>query len=90
MMSKDADGLGELDGQGKGTVVVDSYSLEDSTLTVTSEGTNLLVHSAVWYPWWTCTIDGQPATVRRANGAFMAVEIPDGKHRVQWVYDPPY
>jgi hypothetical protein len=38
---------------------------------------------------WTVTVDGRPALARRANFAFRGVEVPAGRHRVEWSYVPP-
>lgn len=53
------------------------------------EGT-WLVMSSLYYPWWKARIDGEPTIVFPAYGAFMAVHVPPGKHRVDWSYTPEY
>ena len=37
---------------------------------------------------WRATVDGQVVTVLRANVAFRAVQVPAGRHRVEFVYRP--
>jgi len=37
---------------------------------------------------WTATVDGREAPVRRANVAFLAVQVPPGRHVVEMVYRP--
>jgi O-antigen/teichoic acid export membrane protein len=47
-----------------------------------------LVLADVYFPGWTATIDGEPATVLRANGLFRAVQLPPGDHTVEFRYRP--
>jgi hypothetical protein len=47
-----------------------------------------LVLTDVWFPGWTCTVDGRPARLYRANFLFRALELPAGPHRVVFVFAP--
>ncbi|MFV0281508.1 MAG: hypothetical protein ACK5JM_12215 [Rhodoblastus sp.] len=47
-----------------------------------------LVLNDIWHPWWTCTLDGAPATIERANVAFRAVRLPPGRHRLDFRFSP--
>ncbi len=40
------------------------------------------------YPGWRVTIDGKRAPVRVQNGIFRAVDLPAGRHRVEWTFAP--
>ena len=48
--------------------------------------TSLVVVAQTYYHNWRAEIDGQPATLLRANVAFQAVQVPAGKHRVHLFY----
>ena len=41
-----------------------------------------------WNPEWSATVDGKPARIRPADGAFRAVEIQAGTHAVEFRYIP--
>ena len=38
---------------------------------------------------WQATVDGAPLEVERVDGAFQAIRLPGGQHRVELVYRPP-
>lgn len=54
--------------------------------TATSDAYAVLVDA--FDPGWRATVDGRPAPVLRANGAFRAVPVPAGTHGVELVYRP--
>jgi hypothetical protein len=41
-----------------------------------------------YYPGWRAYLDGKEAEILRANYSFRAVKVPEGKHRVEFVYRP--
>ena len=57
---------------------------------VEAAGPALVVLSQSYYHLWHASLDGIPAPLLRANLAFQAVEIPAGRHHVQWIYRDPY
>jgi hypothetical protein len=47
-----------------------------------------LVLNDVWYPGWTCKIDGSPAPLHCANFLFRGVALPPGQHQVDFQFSP--
>ncbi len=41
-----------------------------------------------WFPGWSAEVDGLPAPVVRADYAFMAVPVPEGRHTLRLTYRP--
>jgi hypothetical protein len=70
------------------SVTVLSYEPEEVVLQVSLSAPGTVVLSDSWYPGWTVTVDGRPATAERANLAFRAVHVPQGTHTVRWTYRP--
>lgn len=55
---------------------------------VSSEQPALLLLADAHYPGWRAELDGQPATLYRANVMFRAVAVPAGTSRVAFVFAP--
>ena len=67
---------------------VKEYLPNRVTLATPDGGAGFLVLTDVWFPGWTCTVDGRPAPIYRANFLFRAVELPPGPHVVEFVFAP--
>ena len=55
-----------------------------------SDGPGWLLVRSTHARGWRATVDGQPATLLRADGRHRAVAIPSGRHAVTLRYEPPW
>jgi hypothetical protein len=58
-------------------------------LTGQSAAPSWLLVSENWYPDWHATVDGNAATVLRADNAFLSVELPPGAREVAFIFSSP-
>jgi hypothetical protein len=70
------------------TVQVVRYDTGLIEFEVDSPAPGYLFVSDPFYPGWRAAVDGQPATLLRADYAFRAVEAPAGRHRVTMTFEP--
>ena len=54
---------------------------------VEAAGPSLVVVAQTYYHNWRVYVDGQQAHLLRANYAFQAFQVPEGRHRVRLVYE---
>lgn len=55
---------------------------------VTTNQAGFVVQNSAWHPWWRATVDDKPVEILKANVMFRAVQVPAGKHRVRFVFEP--
>jgi hypothetical protein len=55
---------------------------------VDGDAPGYLVLTDAWYPGWSCTVDGAPAPLYRADYLFRAVEVAPGPHRIMFTFAP--
>jgi hypothetical protein len=68
--------------------IVRHYGNDDVTIDTTSSGARVLVFTDPYYPGWEATLDGRPVPIYRADYAFRAISLPDGRHIVEFHYRP--
>ncbi|HVJ87216.1 MAG TPA: hypothetical protein VM452_16285 [Caulifigura sp.] len=72
---------GRPDGSG---VTVTQHSPEHLTLDIENAADGRLVLLELMYPGWETTIDGQPARAELFEEVYRSVQVPAGKHVVEW------
>ncbi len=74
---------------GSGSAIVRKYTPNKIEVeTNTSGGNSILFMADPFYPGWKALIDGQKTDIYRADYAFRAVILPEGRHVVSFIYDP--
>lgn len=69
-------------------VQVIDYRPNRVAIDVAGAGPGYLVLADVWFPGWTCTIDGKATEVLRANYLFRGVPLPNGAREVVFAFAP--
>jgi hypothetical protein len=64
------------------------YQPNEVDIEVSAAGPGYLVLTDIWFPGWTCSVDGQPARIHRANFLFRAVALPGGARHVVFTFAP--
>jgi hypothetical protein len=75
-------------GDSSDTVTITHYAPERVELTVRLTSPGWLVLMDTYYPGWLASIDGVKADISEANLMFRVVELPAGRHKVIFAYQP--
>jgi membrane protein YfhO len=73
---------------GHGTASVTDYAPNWVRVHTSAVGDAWLVLSDTYYPGWTASVDGQPASVLRGDVLFRVVPVPSGEHDVVLQFQP--
>jgi hypothetical protein len=71
-----------------GSVRLDRWTPERRRFDLESANGGRFRLSENFYPGWQATIDGKPANITQCETAFQCVEVPAGKHLLQFLYRP--
>jgi hypothetical protein len=55
---------------------------------VTAARAGFVLLNSAWHPWWHAAVDGKTTPVLKANVLFRAVQVPAGRHRVRFEFEP--
>jgi len=69
-------------------VSFDNYSDQSMVLSVATQQEAPLVTSTVFYPGWSAYVDSRKQEIEKVNFMFQAVLVPEGRHKVEFKYEP--
>lgn len=69
-------------------VKLTQYGANELTYEAQSTFGGVLVFSEIYYPGWTCTVDGQNTPIARANYVLRAIHIEPGTHHITLKFAP--
>ncbi len=73
---------------GDSKVTYSSYEPQSSVLEVNTTKQGILFISDAYYPGWKATLNSTPVEILKANYAFRAVAVPEGKSIIHMWYEP--
>jgi hypothetical protein len=67
---------------------ITAWRMDSVAIDADSARGGVLVLHDIYYPGWVAEVDGRPAPILRADALFRAVELPPGRHRVVFRFEP--
>jgi hypothetical protein len=87
VIAADASKLNKRNYSGEGKIQLTKYAPNKLNYTSDSKTGGLAVFSEVYYPEnWSATIDGKPADIIKVNYMLRGLDIPAGKHKIEFQY----
>ena len=80
--------LGKTSPGASGTVTLTNYAPNELQYKVASNTGGIIVFSEIYYPGWTCTVDGKAVEVGRVNYVLRAINIEKGNHNIVLSFKP--
>ncbi|HDS31102.1 MAG TPA: hypothetical protein ENN67_08675, partial [Firmicutes bacterium] len=72
-----------------GALICESYKANELVLSVDASRDCFLVFADTYFPGWKAWIDDEEVRIYRANAVVKGIVMPEGKHTVRFLYDPP-
>lgn len=73
---------------GTGSAEIVSYTPNKVKIKTSSGNSSFLVLTDIYYPGWNAYVDSHKTKIYRTNFTFRGVELPAGKHLVEFKYEP--
>jgi len=90
LVSETVNGIAPATNTAPAEASITSYAPKRITVKTRSSAPGILLLNDRWHPDWKVTIDGQPATLLRANFLMRGVTVAAGEHTVEYRFDPPH
>ncbi len=87
MLQSEAKELTAKQFSGEGTIRMVKYSPNRMVYKANVKGKQLAVFSEIYYPDWKAFVDGKETPIRKVNYLLRGVELSDGDHKIEFVYD---
>jgi hypothetical protein len=71
-----------------GSARIVGWKTTEVTIDVDSKAAGVVVLHDIYYPGWVAEIDGRSVPILRADVLFRAVEVPAGRHRLRFRFEP--
>lgn len=85
-----AKGLKKQSFTGEGSIKMTKYEPNAITYEAKVNGDQFAVFSEIYYPeGWVAKIDGKVSDIRKVDYLLRGLEIPDGKHKIEFTFDLP-
>ncbi len=75
-------------GDSTNTAVISEYKDERITTVTKSQGNCFLFFGTTYLPGWKAFVDKAETTIHKTNHGFMGIVVPEGEHKVEFVYEP--
>lgn len=73
---------------GESEVNIKDYQENEVIIEVETDQPGILILTDSYYPGWQAIMDGRETPIYRADYSFRAVSIPEGRHKVSFIYRP--
>jgi hypothetical protein len=70
------------------TAKITQYKDESVTAEVNAKGNDFLFYGTTYLPGWKAFVDGNAVSVHKTNYGFQGIVVPQGKHKVEFIYEP--
>lgn len=77
-----------VEGEGGEILSISDVSANEVVVDIEAKGTGWLFLGDAHYPGWKAELDGRSVDIHRAQYLFRAVQVPDGRHTIRFVYRP--